>query len=161
MLLQRFIVFLLIILFSSSSAFADVTGTASVIDADTLEIHGTRIRLIGIDAPENGQLCYHPDSSSWRCGQKAALALSDYINRRPVECVGDKNDRYKRLLAVCYVDHKDLNAWLVEEGWAVAYRRYSTVYVDQEEQAEANKKGIWSGDFEMPWEWRKKKRNAK
>jgi endonuclease YncB( thermonuclease family) len=158
---QRLVVLLFLTLFLASPAFADVTGTASIIDADTLEIHGTRIRLIGIDAPENGQLCTEPDGSTWRCGQKAALALSDYINRRPVECVGDKKDRYKRLLAVCHLDDVDLNAWLVEEGWAVAYRRYSTVYVEQEERAEANKKGIWSSDFDMPWEWRKKKRNAK
>ena len=108
----------------------ELTGVASIIDGDTLEIHGKRIRLHGIDTPESRQTCLDSAGKPWRCGQKAALALADRVGRRTVRCEGKKHDRYKRLIAVCYQDKIDLNAWLVSEGWAVAYRKYSEDYVD-------------------------------
>ncbi len=58
----------------ASPALAAVTGIASVIDGDTLEIHGQRIRLHGIDAPESRQLCFI-DGKPWQCGKDAANAL--------------------------------------------------------------------------------------
>src|SRR5215216_3569526 len=73
------------LLLSSGALAEDPVG--SVIDGDTLEIHGTRIRLWGIDAPESSQLCRGEDSSQYRCGAQAANDLSAYIARRPVNCV--------------------------------------------------------------------------
>ncbi len=69
----------------ATPALADMAGIASVIDGDTLEIHGQRIRLHGIDAPESRQLC-RLDGKPWQCGKDAANALADKIARRPVTC---------------------------------------------------------------------------
>lgn len=140
---------------------AGLAGTASVIDGDTLEIRGTRIRLYGIDAPESAQLCQDATGKDWRCGQRAALALSDRIGRRPVECTAKDKDRYGRVVGICKVAGDDLNAWMASQGWAMAYRQYSTDYVGAEATARAARAGIWSGSFQPPWEWRKDKREGK
>ncbi len=131
-----------------------IVGVASVIDGDTIEIHGTRIRFHGIDAPESRQECIRADGKSWRCGQQAAFALSDRIGRATVRCEPRDRDRYGRVVAVCSKDGEDLNRWLVRNGWAVAYRKYSADYVADEAIARSAKANIWSGTFEMPWDWR-------
>jgi endonuclease YncB( thermonuclease family) len=71
----------------------NLKGQASVIDGDTLEIHGTHIRLWGVDAPESGQLCRGGDSLQYRCGAKAANELDAFIARRPVSCLPISLDR--------------------------------------------------------------------
>ncbi len=134
-----------------------LVGTANVIDGDTIEIHGKRIRLHGIDAPESNQTC-EADGKPYRCGQQAALALADKIGRKTVTCEPRGKDRYGRVVAVCSLNGRDLQAWLVAEGWALAYRRYSMDYVDEEEAAKEAKRGIWRGRFVKPWEWRQGKR---
>lgn len=131
-------------------------GIASVIDGDTIEIHGQRIRLHGIDAPESSQICM-VNGRPWRCGQEASLKLSDKIGKTTVSCDSRDTDRYGRVVAVCVAADVDLNAWLVNEGLAVAYRKYSSDYIGQELEAKANNRGIWASEFEMPWDWRKKK----
>jgi len=134
-----------------------ILGTASVVDGDTLKVHGERIRLHGIDAPESAQVCMRPNGKQWRCGQQAALALSERIGRSPVSCDGRGQDSYGRTIAVCSVNGVELNKWLVAEGWAVAYKRYSLDYVDAETTARARGVGIWSGSFDMPWDYRKQR----
>lgn len=142
----------------ASLAHADgIMGQASVIDGDTIEIHGKRIRFHGIDAPESRQLCEQSEQK-YRCGQKASLALADKIGRTIVRCDERGTDRYKRIIGVCYTDEENLNRWMVRSGWAVAYRRYSTDYVGDEDLAREEKIGIWAGAFEMPSEWRRKSR---
>ena len=132
-----------------------ITGVASVTDGDSLEIRGTRIRLHGIDAPESRQHCTRPSGQQWRCGQQAALALPDRIGRRRVSCVTRDIDRYGRTIAICSQNGVDLNAWMVREGWAVAYRRYSQDYVRNEADARRAGRNIWSGTVVMPWDWRR------
>ncbi|WP_292534366.1 thermonuclease family protein [Methylocystis sp.] len=136
-------------------AFAgEIAGRASVIDADTIEIHGRRIRLHGVDAPERGQPCFMPNGAPWRCGQEGALALSDFLGATVVSCVGVDTDRYGRMVADCTANDRDISAWLVSEGWAMAYRRYSTAHVEAEEAARNARRGIWAGTVQPPWEWR-------
>jgi endonuclease YncB( thermonuclease family) len=137
-----------------------IIGVATVIDGDTIEIHSQRIRLHGIDAPESAQECHRGDGSAWRCGRQAALALHDLIDRRPVTCVQQDVDRYGRVVGKCSVTGTDINVWLVTNGWAVAYRRYSSDYVGAEMMARASGLGIWSGEFVLPWEWRRDKRSS-
>jgi endonuclease YncB( thermonuclease family) len=103
----------------------DLAGQASVIDGDTLEIHGTRIRLWGFDAPESDQLCRNQGSKNYRCGQKAANDLDAFIVRRPVECVEVDRDQYKRAVAVCTVAGIDLADWQVKNGQALDWPKYS------------------------------------
>lgn len=142
---------------SSNESTQNLAGTASVIDGDTIEIRGKRIRLHGIDTPESFQLCY-VDGRPWQCGQAAASRLSHKIWQKSVRCEKRDEDRYGWLIAVCYADDVNINAWLVSEGLAVAYREYSTDYVGLEKRAKTARKGVWGSQFEMPWDWRKANR---
>ncbi|MER9316340.1 thermonuclease family protein [Mesorhizobium sp. M0659] len=148
-----------LILFSSAipAAAQPLVGVASVIDGDTLEIHGTRIRLNGIDAPESDQLCRDAVGNKYRCGQKAALALDDFLKaRRLASCIEVDRDRYKRMVAVCTAAGVDIGEWMVRQGWALDWKRYSAgFYARAQREAMAARRGIWSGSFTAPWEWRK------
>lgn len=142
---------------SIPAATADVvTGRASIISADTLGVEGQEIRLLGIDAPEIGQSCWDASSLPWPCGQRAALALTAKVGDAIVECKGIRRDRSARLIAVCRARETNLNSWLVAEGWALAYRSQSLAYVQAEEVAREQAKGLWVGAFEPPWVWRTK-----
>lgn len=141
----------------SATETVAITGQASVIDGDTLEIRSERIRLFGIDAPESAQTC-RKDGERWPCGRRAAFALSDKIGARNVSCTEKDRDRWKRIVAVCRIGSDDLSSWLVAEGWALAYRKYSFEYDDEEKTAKAQDKGIWSSEFVPPWDWRKRVR---
>jgi endonuclease YncB( thermonuclease family) len=154
-----FLVVAILLCWPTQAYAADVIGRASVIDGDTIEIHGQRIRLFGIDAPEASQTCTI-GGRSYRCGQEAALALSEFIGQRPVACEQRDVDRYGRIVAVCRLGGEDLGAWMVSRGWALAYSRYSRDYFDEELTARANKRGIWRGTFVRPWLWRQRGANA-
>jgi endonuclease YncB( thermonuclease family) len=140
---------------AGGAAPAEIVGQASVIDADTIEIHGTRIRLEGVDAPESGQRCLSGEAQVVRCGSIAANALDAFINSNPVSCTIDGKDRYQRLLATCSVRGENIQDWLVRSGHALAYRKYSSRYVEAEAAAKASGAGVWAGQFVMPWDWRK------
>jgi endonuclease YncB( thermonuclease family) len=138
------------------SADASITGRASVIDGDTLEIQGARIRILDIDAPESRQTCTATDGAAWRCGQKAALALADWIGARSISCATDGKDRYGRWLARCAVGGEDVGQWMARSVWAVPYRDCKCEIIrDGADQAKAVHVGIWAGTFQMPWDWRK------
>ncbi len=132
-----------------------LVGQASVIDADTLEVHGQRIRFNGIDAPEGGQRCLDAKGVLVRCGQIAANALDRFIAGNPVTCTISGKDRYNRALGGCSVRNVDLQDWLVRNGHALAYRQYSKDYISAEDEARRTKAGMWAGEFVEPWNWRK------
>lgn len=147
-------VVLLSLVIASPASATTFSGVASVVDADTLEIHGQRIRLHGIDALEGQQTCFAPEPT--RCGQQAALALSDYLQRRTVTCKQTDIDRYKRVVARCSVGGQDIALWLVQNGHALDYARYSKgEYAQAEKAAKASRRGMWSMRFALPWEWRR------
>ncbi|MEN2982751.1 MAG: thermonuclease family protein [Thermus sp.] len=90
-------------------------GQASVVDGDTLETHGVRVRLWRIDAVESSQTCLDASGRPWPCGRRAAFALADFIGKSPVSCLPKDRDRYGRVVAVCSVRGVELNRWLVAE----------------------------------------------
>ncbi len=141
-----------------SFALADITGKPRVIDGDTIEIAGTRIRLSGIDAPESKQTCVDEVGMHWQCGKASTFTLLNIIGNHWINCKGEKQDRYNRLIATCFIGPFDLNAMLVLKGSALAYRKYSTLYVSEETEAKLKKVGLWRGRFVPPWEWRQGKR---
>ena len=153
------IVWTLLCALGSALAGNDLAGVASVIDGDTIEIHGKRIRLFGIDAPESAQLCVRPNGDPWRCGQQASLALADRMGHHVIRCEPRDLDRYGRIVAVCFDQAEDLNRWMVKNGWAVAYRKCSTGYVNYEDAPRSSRLNLWSGDFDLPWDWRAWQRN--
>jgi endonuclease YncB( thermonuclease family) len=138
-------------------ARTDVIGQVRVIDGDTIQVSGERVRLHGIDAPESRQSCTL-SGVGWPCGQNAARMLTRVTNGQVVTCKGDERDRYGRLIAVCYVGADDLNARMVRDGWALAYRRYGSDYIPQEVEARSAGSGIWQGQFVEPWKWRRQSR---
>lgn len=145
---------------SAAPASAEpLMGRASVIDGDTIEIHGERIRLEGIDAPESRQTCTDRESGDQiRCGQRSALWLADMIGEKPVSCTESGRDRYKRVLAHCTVSGQDIGAAMVKAGWALAFVQYSREYEAQEAKARDAKAGIWQWEFVAPWDWRQGQR---
>jgi len=134
-------------------ASGQLTGRASVVDGDTLEIRGNRIRLWGIDAPESAQLCQR-EGQAWQCGRAAASAFAEWIGERTAICEQKDIDRYKRIVGRCVGGGTHVSTWLVENGWALAFRRYSLDYIANEDRARLARRGIWSSEFMPPWEWR-------
>ncbi|MCL2716936.1 MAG: thermonuclease family protein [Alphaproteobacteria bacterium] len=131
---------------------------ASVIDGDTLEIHGAHIRLAGIAAPESSQLWRGADSKAYRCGHRAALALSTgyWIAQRPVTCTPTGTDRSGRTVATCAVAGADMGAWLVAQGLALDWPRYSHGrYSANQRAAAAAQRGIHAGSFVNPSDYRR------
>ncbi len=129
-----------------------------VVDGDTIHIGKTKYRLHGIDAPEVQQKCERLNKI-YSCGKEAKEYLRSLIkSKERVKCQKKAVDKYKRTIAVCYYNKENLNKLMVRNGWAIAYRKYSKDYVDDEYYAKENKLGMWEGFFVNPYEWRKKNR---
>ena len=148
-----------------ATAFAEdlhreIKGKPYIIDGDTIKIGHQRIRIHGIDAPEAQQRCTD-QRGQWDCGLEAANALKFFLAGNWITCIEKDRDLYGRIVAVCYVGEvggPDVGETMVVEGWAVAYRRFSIAYLDEEEVARNKGRGLWRGDFIVPWEWRRGKR---
>lgn len=132
-------------------------GRASVIDGDTVQIHGERVRFNGIDAPESAQQCRDGRGVSYPCGAKSAAALDDLMRRSsPTRCKFVERDRYGRFVGDCFrADGTSIQELMVRSGWAMDWPRYSNgAYAGFQEEAKADRSGIWVGEFQSPWEWR-------
>ena len=142
-----------------------ISGFAKVVDGDTIKINSKKIRLYGIDAPEKKQKCkktyltisFMSFTKDYMCGELSTQKLIKKINKQKLNCNILDVDRYKRLIGECFKRNINLNSWMVSNGYAVAYRKYSKKYVTDEINAKNNKLGIWQGKFEMPWDFRRKK----
>ena len=145
-----------IIVLIASIAFGEtIYGKAKIIDGDTIHIKSDKIRLYAIDAPEKNQKCTK-NKINWNCGIESTKFLKEIIGNKNISCKTNGKDRYNRFIGVCYKDDLDLNSEMVLNGWAIAYRYYSFDYIHEEKQAKYEKKGIWSGEFEEPYLFRKK-----
>jgi endonuclease YncB( thermonuclease family) len=151
---MRSLVLLSVIILAASPAVAETrSGRAQVLDGDTIEIEGKRIRLFGIDAPEANQLCYR-GAESWACGEAAGAAIRRLIGDNELSCRGHEIDQFGRLVAVCTIAGMDLGKLMVAQGWAIAFQRYSDDYVADEARAQADKLGMWNSTFVSPEEHR-------
>jgi endonuclease YncB( thermonuclease family) len=139
---------------SSTCLTEDLTGPARAIDGDTIQVGSRTIRLEGIDAPETDQVCLDGNGERWTCGITARGRLSSHIASRIISCASRGEDRHGRMLAACAAGGENLNAWMVHEGWALAYVQYSREYVSDEAAARQQRKGMWAGAFIAPWDWR-------
>ena len=163
--LSLFSIFLLSSIINSAISFEKIiTGKARVTDGDTIKINNQKIRLFGIDAPETKQFCKEVYLSflifnfkrDYKCGEKSTNALKKKIQGKNIRCLVQNNkDRYRRNIGICYLKKQDINSWLVKNGYAIAYRRYSKKYINDEQYAEENKLGIWQGTFMKPEKWRR------
>lgn len=153
-------VFALLIGIGSSPVLAKppIAGHVRVVDGDTLKFDGQRVRLYGIDAPETTQTCQDAAGRAWPCGADAGAALTHFIDGRPVTCVQLGTDPYRRAIAKCSVAGIDVGTWLVEQGWALAFLRYSHDYVDAQSQAAQAHRGMHRGTFIAPWDYRRSHR---
>ena len=125
-------------------------GLARVIDGDSLVVDSVEIRLRGIDAPEMAQQCERA-GRSWDCGKESARRLRFFIRGALISCSGNSFDQHGRLLAICRNGDREINRWLVEEGWAVSFGDYPFA----ERKARKARRGIWQGSFQYPSDWRK------
>jgi len=141
---------------SAPASANSFTGTAKVIDGDTIVVQSQVIRLYGIDAPENGQKCKNRRGKSYGCGNEAEKALKALVEPG-VSCTGTVFDSYDRLIAVCSNDSGDLNREMVLSGHALVFRKFSDTYSEEESVAKQSGAGIWQGDFEPPWKFRSKR----
>lgn len=139
------------------AAAGNLSGNASVIDGDTIEIDGERIRILDIDAPELGQTCFHQvGGSAWPCGQVAARALAELLIRYSVTCETQGTDNLGRWFARCDVATVSVATWMAGNGWAVPNQECRCEEVRAWAAfAESKKAGIWGSTFQMPWEWRR------
>ena len=141
-----------------------ISGIAKVTDGDTIQIGKKKIRFFGIDAPETNQLCQKPwltisiltFNKSYPCGKISSNKLKNKIDNKFLICKWTSIDRYKRFIAECFKNKKNINLWMVRNGYAVAYRKYSKKFIIQEKMAQKEKLGLWAGTFDLPWVYRKK-----
>ncbi len=152
-LLQFLMLFLL--LYSTAAQAETLTGRPYIIDSDTVRVSGKHIRLEGIDGPERNQRCRDRTGKDYDCGLVSTVALKTKIGKNSITCKSTTRDRYGRFLGICYLDNLDLNGWLVKNGYALAYIRYSRRYVTLEQEARKAGRGLWAGKFIEPWHWRK------
>jgi endonuclease YncB( thermonuclease family) len=154
----RFALMALLLLNAMAQA-RDFTGPPRVIDGDTLAIGATKFRLEGIDAPESDQVCLNATGARWACGIESRDQLVAHIAGREITCTANRTDAYRRMLGLCRLNDEDLNGWMVQQGWALAYVQYSTTYRTAEEDARTHYRGLWQGAFIAPLDWRH--RNSK
>ena len=149
------VIFLILALFFVFTIKDLKRSNLKIVDGDTIHLNGKKIRFSGIDTPEIKQICLKNGIKN-TCGITAKQILIDKISNSRIKCIEEGKDQYKRILAECFVNNESLSSYLVRSGYAFAYRRYSKKFISDEEFAKSNKFGMWSMEFDYPWDWRKK-----
>ena len=153
-----YIIIIFIYLMNSSFSFSrDAYTSLKIIDGDTIILNSEKIRFYGIDTPEKKQKCKDKSGLSYPCGLVATNELKKIIISGKLFCKKRTTDRYRRSISTCYVNGVDVSSLMVKNGWALAYRKYSKDYIDEENKAKEKKRGMWAGEFIAPWKWRKLK----
>ena len=142
--------FLSSIIFLTNNIFA---SHVTVVDGDTIKLGDIKIRFSGIDAPEINQTCIASEGKL-ACGKISKDILIAKVTNNKISCTDEGKDVYGRVLGECFVNGESLSSYLVREGFAFAYRKYSNKYIQDEEYAKSNKLGMWSMEFEYPWDFR-------
>ncbi len=124
-----------------------------VVDGDTIKLGDVKIRFSGIDAPEINQTCVASEGKV-ACGKISKDILIAKVTNNKISCTDEGKDVYGRVLGECFVNGESLSSYLVREGFAFAYRKYSNKYIQDEEYAKFNNLGMWSMEFEYPWDYR-------
>ena len=124
-----------------------------VVDGDTIKLGDVKIRFSGIDAPEINQTCVASEGKV-ACGKISKDILIAKVTNNKISCSDEGKDVYGRILGECFVNGESLSSYLVREGFAFAYRKYSNKYIQDEEYAKFNNLGMWSMEFEYPWDYR-------
>ena len=151
------IIFIYFMSFSLANC-KSLDNSIRIIDGDTIILNSEKIRFYGIDTPEKKQKCKDRNGLSYPCGEFATNELKKIITSGQLFCKKRATDRYGRSISICYVNGVDINSLMVKNGWALAYRKYSRDYIDEEKEAKDKKMGMWAGKFIAPWRWRKLKR---
>ena len=157
MLVYFFKLIILIWLFFLQNVYADI----KIIDGDTIIFNEKKIRLFGIDAPETNQYCFDKKKSEYSCGLSSTKALVQFIKKnryKSIKCSHYEIDKYGRFIGECWIGEISINSWLVKNGLALAYLRYSDKFLLDEKKAKEKGLGVWQGNFIYPWEWRRGKR---
>ena len=143
------------------SAYPKISGSANVIHAHVFYIGGRYVRLFGVDAPDNDQICSDANGSSYNCGEEAASWVRGWIDNNPIDCYLLKIEPNGQDLATCVWGEYDIGAGLVGAGWALANTRESDIYRPYEAKAKSESSGLWQGTFYAPEDWRdiKRRRN--
>ena len=142
------------VLFTLFLTYSVRADQLTVTDGDTIRIGDERIRFSGIDAPEIKQTCIYQEIE-FKCGEFSKNLLIEKISNQEVSCIRESTDQYGRTLAECFVGKESLSSYLVREGYAFAYRKYSDKFIPDEEYAQSKANGMWSMDFMFPWDFRK------
>ena len=152
----RIVIFALGLAAGAGAAGQEISGPAYISDGDTIRIQDTRIRFTGVDAPETDQICIDRNGHRWLCGIAVRNALAALIANRPVSCRESGEDVYGRKLAACDVAGVYINRWLVQQGFALAFVKYSSEFLAEEKAAREARRGLWAGAFVAPWDWRRR-----
>jgi endonuclease YncB( thermonuclease family) len=151
---MKFLIAIALFILPAGASAADITGIAKVREGDQILIGSTRIRLGGIDAPSVDQLCLNNSGERWTCGVAARDELIRHTDNKSWTCHVSQTERHGRQLAHCEVDGEDIQKWMVQNGWALSYARFSHDYDADEKAARDAKAGMWQGAFIAPWDWR-------
>ena len=149
--MKKLSLYVFLVLMFCNVSFAD---NLKIVDGDTIVLNGEKIRFSGIDTPELKQTCMKGEQKVF-CGMFAKMLLIQKIGNETPKCISKGKDAYKRTLAECFINGESLSVFLVRSGYAFAYRKYSKKFIKEEEFAKENKLGMWSMEFEYPWDFRK------